>query len=288
MGEYTLNRPDFLVISPSKCGTNTLFHLLKSHPDICMAKHVKGTRFFNRFYNRGIEWYRRLFDHCPGNAVAGEVDETYFVYEPCIAERIHRHLPDVKLILCLRNPVDRAYSLYMQFARFGLIKEKSLKEALKTDFSYQHLVTDNFYEIYLNRFLAVFPKEQIQVILFEDLTNQMEATVKNLYRFLGVDPHFFPTDENLKRNAARDARFSHLNKLFYFVLIACRHLGFQAAIARAKQSKAVQALLFKKPEETVYPSLDPDLKQELQSLFKTPNQALAELIGRDLDHWQED
>jgi len=99
-----LTLPDFICVGPGKTGTNTLHHCLKEHPSICMAEGVKGARFFDTFYSRGIEWYASLFNYCCDGAVKGEITETYFYKDP-VPERIHRHLPDVKIIVILRNPI---------------------------------------------------------------------------------------------------------------------------------------------------------------------------------------
>lgn len=279
--------PDFLVISPSKSGTNTLYEMLRQHPEICMAKHVKGTRFFNRFYYRGIDWYSQLFSHCLPDSVKGEVDETYFVSESPVPERIHRYLPNIKLIICLRNPVDRAISLYFQFVKFGLLK-RSFQEAVKEPQYYRLLVTDNFYTNHLIRFQRYFSKENTMIFLFEDLTKNMHSTIKSVYSFLGVDDRFHPTSIDKKFNPAQKPRFAILNGLAYFTLIACRHLGLHPVISMAKQSKVVKKLLFRKEYGTAYPSLLPEVKKQLQGIFQKHNANLAEMTGFDLSHWQQD
>lgn len=279
-----LKLPDFLAISPSKCGTNTLFELLSAHPQLCMAKHVKGTRFFNRFYSRGIEWYSGLFSHCPSCSVKGEVDETYFLSGLETAEKIFRHLPDVKIIVCLRSPVNRAWSLYLQFCKFGLLKG-SFWEVIKDPLYYKLLITDNYYDEYLLVFKKYFETENIFLLTHEEFTEQMQSTILRIYSFLDVDPSFVPQSLNKNFNPASQARFASLNRILYFALIACRHLGLNQVISCAKRSILLRKLLFSRQYGQNYPSIPDDVREYLQGMFDPHIKNLAQSTNLDLEYW---
>lgn len=102
--------PDFIGIGVQRAGTTRIYELLKQHSEICMPTYRKEVHYFDRYYHKGERWYRSLFDHCKGKIV-GEITPAYIYDEKC-AERIHKLLPDVKLIAILRNPIDRAYSQF--------------------------------------------------------------------------------------------------------------------------------------------------------------------------------
>src|SRR5437016_10638114 len=98
-----------------KAGTTLLYDLFHQHPDVCMARAKKEVHFFDVHYHRGIRWYESQFDPC-GARVAGEITPNY-LYDPRCPARIHRHLPDARMIVCLRDPITRAYSQFKQWVR---------------------------------------------------------------------------------------------------------------------------------------------------------------------------
>src|SRR5699024_6986823 len=112
--------PNFLVIGPGKSGTTWIYHALKDHPEICLSS-AKETLFFETQFDRGIDWYTNFFSHCNGetNAV-GEVSNTYIFCEGA-PRRIKTINSEMKLITCLRNPVERTFSHYLFLIRGGQI-----------------------------------------------------------------------------------------------------------------------------------------------------------------------
>lgn len=113
--------PAFLIVGAQRCGTTTLYKTLAEHPDVLSAGLHKGVHYFDTGYRRGPRWYR---GHFPTNLTArrreratgirpitGEASP-YYMFHPLVPERIARDLPDVKLIVMLRDPVERAYSAF--------------------------------------------------------------------------------------------------------------------------------------------------------------------------------
>ncbi len=111
----TLNKKqkiDFIGIGAAKAASTWIFTCLNEHPEICSDSR-KETNFFSRYYNykKGIKYYYSLFSHCSEDKIKGEFSPTY-ISSPQAPYLIYKHFPEVKLIACLRNPVDRAYSEY--------------------------------------------------------------------------------------------------------------------------------------------------------------------------------
>ncbi len=138
-------------------------------------------------------------------------------------------MPGVKLITFLRNPVDRVLSLYLFRLRNGLVKG-SLDEVLAADPS---MIEQNFFDEHLARWLALFPREQVFVALFDDLKRDPASLLRNIYDFIGADPDFVPpaaSERVLEASAPRNAGMFHVLKRFALWLRRTRfppraHLG---------------------------------------------------------------
>jgi hypothetical protein len=207
--------PDFLVIGAQKSGTTALYAYLLWHPSV-LGPSWKEISYFDRHAARGPAWYRGQFPlearvrraaRRTGHAVVGEASPSY-VLHPLAPERVARLLPRARLIVVLRNPVDRAYSHYhheVSLGREPLTFEEALEheeqrldgeiERMTRDPSYfSHPWWDHTYRargLYaeqLERWLAVFPREQLHVIVTEELRARTAAEVARTHDFLGL-PH---------------------------------------------------------------------------------------------------
>ena len=119
--------PDFLGIGTQKGGTTYLHGLLKQHPQVYLA-YPKEVHFFSLHYDKGLNWYSHQFDIATADQRCGEITP-YYLFHPLAAERIATALPKVKLVVLLRDPVDRALSQYFHSKRLGL-ESLDLEEAL--------------------------------------------------------------------------------------------------------------------------------------------------------------
>ncbi len=101
---------DFIGIGTGRSASTWIYECLREHSQICMSQ-PKETRFFNRNYEKGLKWYYKRFQNCSSFSIKGEYSPGYLVSleTPLL---IKKHFPDAKLILCLRNPTERAYSHY--------------------------------------------------------------------------------------------------------------------------------------------------------------------------------
>src|SRR4051812_27017228 len=107
--------PDFIGIGALKAGTTYLDALLRTHPDICMPTVLKEVQFFTQHYERGPDWYADQFD-CGATAMRGEISPQYLVH-PLAPERMAKVLPDARLVLSVREPIERTYSQYKHYIR---------------------------------------------------------------------------------------------------------------------------------------------------------------------------
>jgi hypothetical protein len=196
--------PDFLILGAQKAGTTALYAYLRWHPQIT-GPSFKEVSFFDRHYARGERWYRA---HMPisRSATVGEASPSY-VFHPLAPERIARMLPNARLIALLRNPVDRAFSHYQHEVALGR-EQLSFEEALAGEdgrmrgeldrmladptyfshpwWNYTYAARGRYAE-QLERWYAVFPREQLLVLLTDDLASDTAGTYRRVVDFLGAE-----------------------------------------------------------------------------------------------------
>lgn len=210
--------PNFLVCGPPKCASSSLHFYLHQHPEI-FTSTIKQTRFFSVHYDKGGDWYvKNYFAGVTNEKMAGETTPTYSLL-PFVAERIKKFNPEMKLVFCFRNPVERAFSGYMMRVNNGT-EHLSFREALEENFKQRQTVRfeteadaalwaedmkrgdrqdetgfrtyleGSLYANNLKHYLRHFPKEQVKVILMDALQKDLQGTMKELFSFLGVDENF--------------------------------------------------------------------------------------------------
>jgi hypothetical protein len=182
--------PDFIGIGAQRTGTSWIYACLYEHPEICMPR--KEINFFSRERNwtRGFEWYEQIFAECPGRTIAGEFSTSYLSDAQAPA-RIRDRYPGVQLIVSLRQPVDRAYSSYLNDIVAGVVpRSTAFSEALR---SHPEYVDDGRYARHLRTYLELFARDQLLVSIFDDARRDPLAAMQEIYGFLGVDPTFRPS-----------------------------------------------------------------------------------------------
>lgn len=204
--------PDFLIIGVQKGGTTALFHYLSQHRRV-MPSVRKEVHYFDLQYGRGLDYYRSYFGiRWPqrltrGPVLVGEASPSY-IFHPAGAERIARHLPDARLIVLLRNPVDRALSHYRhnlvaQDGREALTLDEALaaetdrlsgvvsrllegdRDACITYMRYSYR-TRGIYVEQMQRLFEHFPREQILILKSEDMFADTRAIYRQTLDFLGL------------------------------------------------------------------------------------------------------
>lgn len=194
----------FVIVGAIKAGTTALDYFLGQHPDVCTAVQ-KETHFFCRdiFFQANLpkyEWLDLCFPHYRGQRLIGEATPEYMYFTKA-AERMHTYNPDLKLLLLLRNPTDRAYSQYrMAVARhaetrpFALALREDLNAADGTEGVY---TAGGFYLSAIKRLLRWFPIRQLHFMRSEDLKHHHRRTMSSVHEFLGIDLEPIPPPRDL-------------------------------------------------------------------------------------------
>lgn len=195
---------DFIGIGVPRAGTTWLFECLGEHPQICTSDK-KEIKFFqyNFLYNQGLEKFRENFSHCTDDKIKGTFSPSY-LYSLEAAERIKKNFPNVKLIVCFRDPVERAYSHYFlkksknhQMEDFGKVIRKPGNKYIEY----------GLYAKYLKNYLSLFNRDQFIFIFQKEIDENPEKVLHNLYGFLGIDQSFIPSVISNKINQNVESRY---------------------------------------------------------------------------------
>jgi hypothetical protein len=269
-------RPDFIGIGPGKSGTTWMYRILNEHPDTGLAAS-KETLFFSTEYHRGTDWYLNLFKHCQDRKAVGEVSNSY-IYDPEAAVRIHAFDPTMKLISCLRNPVDRTFSDYLFLIRNNQVSG-SFEEVIHQQ---PEMLSKSRYARLLTPFLDLFPRRQLLIFLFDDLRNQPAEIARRIYRFIGVNETFEPPSLLQKAMPASRPRNRLVAGLIKRTAVMVRNAGRPEIVHRLKESRLTR-YLYRPLSKEEYPRLSAATRNSLQDYFRDDTRRLSGMIGRDLE-----
>ena len=272
--------PNFLIIGSMKSGTTTLYHLLKSHPDIFMADNKEPQYFSDdRKFGKGTERYESLFKNYNNEKAIGEASTNYAKHPSFknVPERIKKVIPDAKLIYVLRDPVDRIYSHFVHNYYMGRI-ENDVEKAINNN---AHYINVSKYYHQIEQYLEYFDKDNIKIILLDDLRDSPMETVADTYRFLGVDDAHKPQGLGEHKHAT-DNKMGQSGDLMNLI----RRVPLYHAVSNNIPEGAkrfLNAIVRKKVDPPL--RLDAKLRKRLQGELKGDILLLQEYLGRDLTHW---
>lgn len=176
------NLPSFLFIGPDKAGSTWLYRALKQHRSVYLPE-TKELFFFDRFYEKGWSWYLDFFKSVKDEQqIVGEICHDY-LFSRRACERIARDIPSVKLMVCLREPVQRAFSSYLYMIKQGRVST-DFETALQL---IGELIDHGFYARHLEKYLQMFSRKQIHVAVFDDLVSNPQQFLNVICGFLGIE-----------------------------------------------------------------------------------------------------
>lgn len=269
--------PNFIVIGAPKAATTWIADGLREHPDVYVPQ-LKELRFFcGENFDKGIDWYESHFRKVAGERAIGEASPSY-LGSPQATKRIAGLVPEARLIVSLRHPVEQAFSFYWHQLTRGEI-------SLDTDFPSffdKARPRASYYGSHLERYLRSFPADRVLVLLYEeDVQRDPAAGMRRCYRFLDVDPGFAPTVLEKKSNARRDV--TALHGMAQFARRGLGRLPREVAQPVKKISKSMLKLL---PQKKKTQMLDPMLRQRLlKEYYLDDIRQLEEMSGRDFSVW---
>lgn len=292
--------PNFLIVGASKSGTSSIYHYLKQHPNIFLSDKQKEGRYFSQMEGnfqgpgdtrindsiiRNLDDYQLLFDNYNGEKAVGDVSPEYlYYYKKCIPQ-IKRDLEnEVKIVIILRSPIERAFSGYMHFKRDN--REKfSFEEGMKME---KERLSENWiwawqYKnsgLYYSQVKAYFQNFQnLKVVVFEDLKNDTHKILKDLCSFFEIDQDF-DFDIKYKYNVSGDPK----NKILFKLETSRGLINFVKKVVPPQMVKYVRNNLTGEKQMKKI-EMKEETRKKLQVFFKEDILRLQDLIQQDLSHW---
>jgi hypothetical protein len=234
---------------------------------------------------KDIDSYLRLFSDGRHQRIRGEAS-TGYLHTPGVAERIRHHVPEAKLMAILRNPIDRAYSAFLYARRFGMEPISNFEQALDDEpqrvrtgwIGLTTYATVGMYAEQLERYLGIFPCQQIRIYLFEDLARDPIGLAQDAFRYLGVDDSYEP-DVSMQENRGSALRSVRLASVFRTL----RATSFGRGSTLGRSARAFVGRLNEQPKG----QLAPNTRRRLAAVFEADVDKLSGLLGRDLSPWLE-
>ena len=296
---------DFFIVGAARCGTTTLYHHLKNVESIFLPE-VKELNFFSNVESNnredylppkhGISYhtkiikskevYQSLFSNATQSQLKGDISPSY-MWDKETANRIFNHNPEAKIIISLRNPVDRAFSHYIMNYFTGVDNHKSFLESLNSKSKStiwgactSYLEMGHYHE-QIKPYYDLFPTENIKIIIYESWIGNIQKTTHELCNFLNIDYVMKNTNNDINTN-----KIVPLKNLK--ILNAIRHSFLKRAIKSVFNQECIDKwkhTIFstsKKPE-----SLKPEIRKTLLINYSNEIEKLNELTKINFfNHWK--
>jgi hypothetical protein len=269
--------PNLIVIGAQKCGTSGLHYYLSLHPEISVSR-PKELNFFiaERNWPKGLDWYRSHFD--PSAKVRSEASPNYTAYPQHleVPERMHSVVPDAKLLYMVRDPIDRIAAHWVH--NYAKRREKG---DLRTTLMHPNTsyISRSHYYAQLQRFLRLYPREQVLVIEQEELRNQRLETLRRVFEFAGVDPSFsHPGFAAQRHRTARKRRGTPITRVL-------DRLDRRRGTVSARRVRALAGAVIPFGRSIKVPDVRSALPPETLRSLRDDAERLRDLTGLDLSGW---
>jgi hypothetical protein len=294
-----MKKIDFFILGAQKCGTTSLFYYIEDHPHICMSD-PKEVVYFSRdeTYAKGESYLNQFFHQCNKAEKLGTAD-VRLLTSTRAPQRVHAYNPNARLIVCLRDPVERAFSAYWMAIRNGweysrITFEEAMNRELNSDHEadenlpenafHRHYIRNGLYYTQMQKWLQYFGEDNIMLIRDDSLKENATKVLKDIFTFIGVDPDFEP-DTTKKYNTVANPRFSFINTFIAGNKQLRATLG--RIIPKTFKRKITRPLVKKIYNWNNVPSdypaeLDVETKNKLEAIFRNDLDQLYKKYGIDL------
>lgn len=296
-------KPNLFLVGAPKCGTTSIYHHLAHHPDVFMSP-VKEPHYFSddidfkfrtsRFDS--VQEYQALFEKGADRRLRGEAS-VWYLYSRVAAHNIHRYNPDAIILCAIRNPVDMMFSMYRFSRKKGSETLPTFAAALaaepnrkaghdipRTTFVPSSLFYRDIacFSEQIQRYITLFGREQVHVVLLDDLKQDTQGLYDRLFSALGLPPT--EQGEFAAHNVTDEIQSSHVTRL----LRAFPHASeaVRALLPKGVRRRALRAAKALTPQAEEPPrTMEPALRKQLQEEFKPEIDRLSLLLERDLSGW---
>jgi len=287
--------PNFLIVGAARSGTTSLWHWLRQHPQVYMPRYKEPAFFVHNFGVFTQDEYLSLFKPGRGRPCIGEASTAY-LSAPESPPWIHELLGKVKIVAILRNPVERAYSMYCWMAMIGLEPLETFEEAIEQEsrrmgslpFQQNCLIASHNYQyfnagLYVDRigpYISIFGADRVKLLLFDDLKSDPSGFCADVCEFLEIsnaNGHAFRSE-----NGAVIPRSTPLQ--FRLRAMRARTRKLMGMSHLSVTSWYIMAMLINKARGAKKP-MSPAIRAELVERYRTSVEQLSDLLHRDLSHW---
>lgn len=289
---YMKIRPEYFVVGTAKAGTTSLFRYFSTHPSVYVPPN-KETYFFGEYFYadakiNSLPEYKSLFKTVPKESICVEISTTY-LYSRNAAKEIYKYNPDARIIMILRNPMDRAFSNYMYRRKTGNEECTQFEEGIKMEnerivsgkpygFHYTNM---GFYYKQVQRYLDIFKKENVLILIFEEIKENSNLFYQRISDFMEIQ-YLSSFNVSKRYNKSGEFRSERFMKLLNSDNIVKKY--FKKMIPQEKR-KRLSGFFKDLNISNRKIEMKPETRIQMRDLFNEDIHKLEALTGKDLSFW---
>lgn len=277
---------NFIGIGVQKSASTWVYRVLEDHPEASMST-PKELDFFSDNFNKGIEWYESYFALDGSKKVAGDISPSYFTSLEAI-KNAKQYNQDLKIIVTLRDPIARAYSNHLHLIRLGEGYYKGKDLTFEAGLAaHPEYLEQSYYFKHLSEWFSNFPKENILVMLQEEIEKDPIYHADLLYSFLSLDQRHESGFLHRKANISHEPKIKFIESSLKKIAKAGRKLGLENLISSIKRNKLVITFREKnrKHISARVPKMSEASKVRILSCVSNDLNCLSDMLERDLSIW---
>jgi len=275
-----MTHPNFLFVGPSKTASSWVFSVLSAHDRVYIPP-AKDIYFFDRYYDKGLDWYLAFFADAPPSATAvGEISHDY-IHHPEAPDRILEHLPECRIIMTLRHPLDRAVSEYRYMFQAGWV-DRDFDRAVA---DHPSILRNSRYHLDLPRWRRKVAADRLLIQNFDDLRADPHGFADQMLRFLDLPPRpDLPVEDRVRK--AGTARNRLVSRVVKAGAMAARDMGLATLVGRVKSNPRVRRLLYREFKTGEKPGPSPETAARLIADFEPDIRLAEEVFDTALPEWR--
>ncbi len=276
---------DFIGIGVQKSATTWVYKVLEDHPEVTCSQ-PKELNFFSRNFEKGSDWYHTHFNPKKKNTRLGEISPSYFTCVESVV-RAKTYNPNLKIIVVLRDPIERAYSNHLHMIRVNdyPYKDLSFETGLKADARY---LEQSRYGKHLHKWFQSFSRKNILVLIQENIKENPVQEAQKLYEFLGIDVKYKSLFLDKKANVSYSFKNEKLNLFIKGIISILNRSGLNIIVRRLRKSHFYLWLREKNRVhlKNIVPPIKKETEKELTIELSQDLESLVKLLNVDTLPWK--
>ena len=268
-------KPNCIYVGPGKTGSTWLFEFFKIHPDVFVTP-AKDLYFFDVNFGRGMPWYEKQFSGAKSEEVVAEICHDYIVSEEAPG-RIAKSLPGVKLMMFLREPVERSYSAFLYRVKHGVMTG-TFGEAMQ---EHPQIFRNSFYADFIRVYLEHFDAKDILLFAFDDLKEDPQGFADQICDRLSINRIEIPDSMQKPALKAAKARFLPAAKLVKAAAVKARQLGLVKIVGVLKSNRVLRRFLYRDYSDGEMPTPSIEESDRLRKEVQASVHELDAMMGTD-------